>query len=57
VHICALWHKVSNISENEELLDAFNELFMKFKKLNASHKCLKIENEKLQCELISSHST
>ena len=30
---------------------------MKFKKLNASHKCLKIENEKLQCKLISSHST
>jgi prefoldin subunit 5 len=38
--------QVSN-TENEELLEAFNELFLKFKELNSSYKLLKSENELL----------
>jgi hypothetical protein len=40
---------------NEELLDAFNELFLKFKQLNSSYKILKNENKNLNNALISPH--
>ena len=50
-------NQVSTNFDNEELLEAFNELFLKFKDLNASYKCLKTEKENLQCELTISHST
>jgi FtsZ-binding cell division protein ZapB len=44
-------------NENEELLDAFNELFIKFKNLNSSYKLLKIENDKLNNDLVSPHAS
>jgi len=42
---------------NEELHDAFNELFLKFKNLNSSYKILKIENERLSKIMISPHDS
>jgi len=47
----------NEVSENSELLDAFNELYEKFKRLKVSHRFLKSENERLNFELVTSHSS
>ena len=44
-------------SDNLELLDAFNELYDKFKKINYSYKSMKNENDKLNNMLVSSHDS
>jgi FtsZ-binding cell division protein ZapB len=43
------------VSNNEELLDAFNELFLKYKKLSSSYKILKNENDCLNNTMFSPH--
>jgi uncharacterized coiled-coil DUF342 family protein len=45
------------VSNNEELLDAFNELFLKYKQLNSSYKLLKNENENLNKTLVSPYTS
>lgn len=45
------------VSENLELLDAFNELLENFKRLKASHRFLKSENDRLNFELVTSTSS
>jgi FtsZ-binding cell division protein ZapB len=48
--------EVSTSFENEELIDAFNELFTRFKQLNSAYKVLKNENDTLNNVCISPHS-
>ena len=45
------------VSNNEELLDAFNELYFKFKQLSSSYKLLKNENENLNNTLVSPYTS
>jgi hypothetical protein len=45
------------VSDNLELIDAFNELFENFKRLKASHRFLKSENDRLNFELVTSTSS
>jgi len=48
--------EVSTSNDNEELIDAFNELLIKFRNLNSAYKVLKNENDTLNNTLISPHS-
>ena len=45
------------VSNHDELLDAFNELFLKYKQLNSSFKILKNENENLNNTLVSPYAS
>jgi len=58
-YMCFMAHEdeVCDSLEHSELLDAFNELFEKYKRLNVSHRFLKNENDRLNFELVTSHSS
>jgi FtsZ-binding cell division protein ZapB len=57
-HMCFMGYEteVSTSNDNEELLEAFNELFLKFKQLNSAYKVLKSENDTLNSVCISSQT-
>ena len=59
-HMCFMGIDKENqvsTNDNEELLNAFNELYIKFKQLNSSYKLLKIENDKLNNDLVSPYAS
>jgi hypothetical protein len=55
-YMCFMAHE-DEVSDNLELVDAFNELLENFKRLKASHRFLKNENDRLNFDLVTSNSS